>query len=154
MFKIQTSRLTLQSNPMAPARALLFFAALWLLVAAGCSSPDGAGVDDTTGPSEAAEVIPQQDRDICDWLTKLIEDINSGEVRGTASADGGAVGETRYRINNMYGLSLGAREPIPTAVNNLMAKTRGSFEFEDVREEMNALRDACEQFGLPVPELQ
>ncbi len=130
-------------------------AAFWVLVVAGCSSPDGAGGgDDTTTEIETGEVIPQQDRDICDWLTKLIEDINSGEVLGTASADGGAVGETRYRINNMYGLSLGAREPIPTAVNNLMAKTRGSFEFEDVREEMNALRAACEQFGLPVPELQ
>jgi hypothetical protein len=64
------------------------------------------------------------------------------------------VGETRYRINNMYGLSLGAHEPIPSAINDLMAKTRGAFEFEEVREEINALRDACAQFGLSVPELQ
>ena len=135
-------------------KAILIFAAFCLLVVAGCSSPDGAAGGDTETMIEAGEVIPQQDRDICDWLAKLIEDINSGEVRGTASADGGAVGETRYRINNMYGLSLGAREPIPTAVNDLMGKTRGSFEFEDVRAEMNALRAACEQFGLPVPELQ
>ena len=142
-------------------KALLALVASCLLIAAGCSSNGG----DATGADEggdvdvgeaikAGDIASQQDRDICEWFALLIEDVNAGEVRGTASAEGGAVGETRYRINNMYGLSLGAHEPLPTAVNNLMAKTRGSFEFEEVRAEVDALRDACAQFGLPVPELQ
>jgi hypothetical protein len=138
-------------------KTLLMLAAFCLLIVAGCESNDGpAGPvgDDGSGVTEAGDIVTQQDRDVCEWFAKLIEDVNVGEVRGTASAEGGAVGETRYRINNMYGLSLGAHEPIPTAVNNLAAKTRGSFEFEDVREEVNALRDACAQLGLPVPELQ
>ena len=54
----------------------------------------------------------------------------------------------------MYGLSLAAHEPIPSAVQGLMAKARGQFEFEDLRDQINALRDACAQLGLPVPELE
>ena len=138
-------------------KTLLILAASCLMIAAGCSSNDGAVATDGDGGSQASEAgdsALQQDRDVCEWFAILIEEVNSGEVRGTASAEGGAVGETRYRINNMYGLSLGAQEPIPSAVNNLMAKTRGAFEFEEVREEINALRDACAQWGLPVPELQ
>ena len=138
-------------------KKVLMLAASCLLIVAGCSSNDGTdGTDGDEGSnaSEAGGIAIQQDRDVCEWFAILIEEINAGEVRGTASAEGGAVGETRYRINNMYGLSLGAHEPIPSAVNNLMAKTRGAFEFEEVTEEMNALRDACAQLGLPVPELQ
>ena len=138
-------------------KTLLILAASCVLIVAGCASNDGAvGTvgDDGSNASEAGGIAIQQDRDVCEWFAILIEEINAGEVRGTASAEGGAVGETRYRINNMYGLSLGAHEPIPSAVNNLMVKTRGAFEFEEVREEMNALRDACAQLGLPVLELQ
>ena len=138
-------------------KTLLILAASCVLIVAGCESNDGtAGAVGADGSqvTEAGGIAIQQDRDVCEWFAILIEEINAGEVRGTASAEGGAVGETRYRINNMYGLSLGAHEPIPSAVNNLMAKTRGAFEFEEVREEMNALRDACAQLGLPVPELQ
>ena len=142
-------------------KTILILAAFCLLIVVGCSSNDGTAVvtDGAVGnagseASEAGDIAQQQDRDICEWFAKLIEDVNAGDVRGTASAEGGAVGETRYRINNMYGLSLGAHEPIPSAINDLMAKTRGAFEFEEVREEINALRDACAQFGLSVPELQ
>ena len=144
-------------------KTILILAAFCLLIVVGCSSNDGTdgavgavGADGNAGreANEAGDIAQQQDRDICEWFAKLIEDVNAGDVRGTASAEGGAVGETRYRINNMYGLSLGAHEPIPSAINDLMAKTRGAFEFEEVREEINALRDACAQFGLSVPELQ
>lgn len=151
------SRVELSSSPGAPMKTVLVLAALCLLGAAGCSSNDGTDGDDVDAMRTAivvGDAASQQDRDICEWLAKLIEDVNTGAVVGTASAQGPAVGETRYRINNMYGLSLGAHEPLPSAVNALMGKTRGAFEFEEVREEINALRDACAQFGLETPELQ
>ena len=151
------SRLKLPPSPGAPMKTVLMLATLCLLVVAGCSSNGGTDGDDADAMRTAivvGDAASQQDKDLCEWLAKLIADVNAGAVLGTASAQGQAVGETRYRINNMYGLSLGAHEPIPSAVNALMTKTRGAFEFEEVREEMNALRDACAEFGLETPELQ
>jgi hypothetical protein len=142
-------------------KTVLIVTAFCLVILAGCSSNDGSnggaaskGSEDGSPASEAGDVSPQQNIPVCDWFAKLIEDVNAGRVRGTASGDQAEVGETMYRINNMYGMSLSAHESIQGAVNNLMAKARGKFEFEDVREQIDALRDACAQFEHSVPELQ
>ena len=138
-------------------KKLPIFAASCLLILAGCSSNDGGNGDVGSEASEASaggDIASEQDKNLCDWFAKLVEDVNAGEIRGTASAEPAMVGETLYRINNMYGLSLAAHEPIPSAVQGLMAKARGQFEFEDLRDQINVLRDACAQLGLPVPELE
>ena len=138
-------------------KTLPIFAAFCLLILAGCSSDDGGSGAVGSEASEASadgDIATQQDKNLCDWFAKLVEDVNAGKIQGTASADAAMVGETLYRINNMYGLSLAAQEPIPSSVQGLMAKARGQFEFEDLRDQINALRDACAQLGLPVPELE
>ena len=144
-------------------KTLPIFAALCLLILAGCPSNDGGNGDVGSKAGETSEasktsagggIATEQDKNLCDWFAKLIGDVNAGEIRGTASAGPAMVGETLYRINNMYGLSLATHETISTAVEGLMAEARGQFEFEDLRDQINALRDACAQLGLPVPELE
>jgi hypothetical protein len=141
-------------------KTIPIFAAFCLLILAGCSSNDGGNGDVGSEASEASDasaggdIASEQDKNLCDWFAKLVEDVNAGKIRGTASAEPAMVGETLYRINNMYGLSLATHEPIPSAVQGLMSKARGQFEFEDLRDQINTLRDACAQLGLPVPELE
>jgi hypothetical protein len=135
-------------------KTVLILTAFCLLVLAGCSSDDGGDGDVGSKASDDGDIASQQDRPVCEWFAKLIDDVNAGQVRGSATGDPAEVGETMYRINNMYGMSLSSPEPIPSAVTNLMSKTRVKFEFEDVREQIDALRDACAQFGVSVPELQ
>lgn len=97
-------------------------------------------------------VTNQQSKNTCEWFTELITDVNSGLITGV-QGDLVTIGETRYRIKNMYGLSIGSQEPIHPRVKSLMGKTDLKFEFEDVRPEIDALREACAQHGFPVPEL-
>ena len=78
--------------------------------------------------------------------------MNAGLISGV-QGDVVSVGETRYRIKNMYGLSIGSDEPIHPTVKALMGATQLEFNFEDVRPEVDALREACEQNGYPIPEL-
>ena len=119
-------------------------AAFCLLIVAGCESNDAllpCG-DDGSGVAEAGDIVTQQDRDVCEWFAKLIEDVNVGEVRGTASAEGGLLARPgtgsitctgcRWALTSRY-------RPRSTP----RGQDRGVFEFEDVREEVNALRDAC-----------
>ena len=99
-----------------------------------------------------AAVANQQTRVTCEWFTELINDVNAGLISGV-QGDVVSVGETRYRIKNMYGLSIGSEEPIHPNVKALMAATQLEFKFEEVRAEIDALRAACEQNEYPIPEL-
>ncbi len=144
---------------------------------AACSSDDetpAAGSDGTSGGSGAPAAAPAappptsktgvggaesqklitnaQSKQTCDWFTELINDVNAGLISGV-EGDVVSVGETRYRIKNMYGLSIGSQEPIHPSVKTLMAATQLEFKFEDVLVEVDALRDACAQNGFEVPEL-
>ena len=49
------------------------------------------------------DIASEQDKNLCDWFAKLVEDVNAGEIRGTASAEPAMVGETLYRINTCTG---------------------------------------------------
>ncbi len=120
----------------------------------GSSVPAAASTDPTPTPRKQTQqlVTNQQARTTCEWFTELIDDVNVGLISGV-QGDVVSVGETRYRIKNMYAMSIGSSEPIHPAVKRLMAKTELKFEFEGVRPEIDALRDACELNGYPVPEL-
>ena len=157
-------------------RTAIVFVAVAALALAACSSSsdeapktdaaapsDGSGAADTS-PTQAPEAAPtrsqrtdvavanQQSRVTCEWFTELIDDVNAGLISGV-QGDVVSVGETRYRIKNMYGLSIGSDEPIHPTVKALMGATQLEFNFEDVRPEVDALREACEQNGYPIPEL-
>ena len=158
-------------------RAAIVFVAIAALALAACSSDDeapktdaaapsgGSGAADTS-PTQASTPAPaptraqrmdaattnRQSKQTCDWFTELIDDVNAGLISGV-QGDVVSVGETRYRIKNMYGLSIGSDEPIHPSVKALMQVTQLEFQFEDVRPEIDALRTACEQHGFPVPEL-
>ena len=149
-------------------RTAIIFVAVAALALAACSSStdeapktdaaapsDGSGAADTS-PTRAqrtdAAVANQQSRVTCEWLTELINDVNAGLISGV-QGDVVSVGETRYRIKNMYGLSIGSDEPIHPTVKALMGATQLEFKFEEVRPEVDALREACEQNGYPIPEL-
>jgi hypothetical protein len=155
--------------------AIVFVAVAALALAACSSSTDeapktdaaapsgGSGAADTS-PTQAPEAAPtrsqrtdvavanQQSRVTCEWFAELINDVNAGLISGV-QGDVVSVGETRYRIKNMYGLSIGSDEPIHPTVKALMGATQLEFKFEDVRPEVDALREACEQNGYPIPEL-
>ena len=159
-------------------RTAIVFVAVAALALAACSSStdealktdaaapsDGSGAADTSptqasapepAPTRAqrtdAAVANQQSRVTCEWLTELINDVNAGLISGV-QGDVVSVGETRYRIKNMYGLSIGSDEPIHPTVKALMGATQLEFKFEEVRPEVDALREACEQNGYPIPEL-
>ena len=156
-------------------RAAIVFVAIAALALAACSSDDEASKTDAAAPSGGsgsagtsptdapapaptraqrtdAAVADQQSRVTCEWFTELIDDVNAGLISGV-QGDVVSVGETRYRIKNMYGLSIGSDEPIHPTVKALMGATQLEFQFEDVRAEIDALRAACEQHGFPVPEL-
>ena len=162
-------------------RAATVFVAITVLVLAACSSssdeapktdaaaPSGGSGAADTSPTEASPadtpapaptraqrvddaVANQQSRVTCEWFTELINDVNAGLISGV-QGDVVSVGETRYRIKNMYGLSIGSDEPIHPSVKELMAATQLEFKFEDVRAEIDALRAACEQHGFQIPEL-
>ena len=158
-------------------RIAIVLAAVAVLALAACSSDgdDEAPKTDAAAPSGgsgAAETPPttapapaptrsvrvdaattnRQSKQTCDWFTELITDVNAGLISGV-QGDVVSVGETRYRIKNMYGLSIGSDEPIHPSVKALMAATQLEFQFEDVRSEIDALRAACEQHGFPIPEL-
>ena len=160
-------------------KTAIVFVAVAALALAACSSSssstdeapktdaaapsDGSGAADTS-PTQAPEAAPtrsqrtdvavanQQSRVTCEWFTELIDDVNAGLISGV-QGDVVSVGETRYRIKNMYGLSIGSDEPIHPTVKALMGATQLEFKFEDVRPEVDALREACEQNGYPIPEL-
>ncbi len=157
-------------------RTAIVFVAVAASVLAACSSsteeapktdaaaPSGGSGAADTSPTQAPEAAPtrsqrtdvavanQQSRVTCEWFTELINDVNAGLISGV-QGDVVSVGETRYRIKNMYGLSIGSDEPIHPTVKALMGATQLEFNFEDVRPEVDALREACEQNGYPIPEL-
>ena len=159
-------------------RAAIVLLVIVLMALAGCSSDDEAPKTDAAVPaapsggsdaggtsaSELPTAVPtraqrvdaavanQQTRVTCEWFTELMNDVNAGLISGV-QGDVVSVGETRYRIKNMYGLSIGSDEPIHPSVKTLMAATQLEFKFEDVRTEIDALRAACEQNGFPIPEL-
>ena len=158
-------------------RTVIALAAVAVLALAACSSDDespgtgAAAPSDTpsapdTSPTKAPAPAPaptqgqrvdaattnRQSKQTCEWFTELIDDVNAGQISGV-QGDVVSVGETRYRIKNMYGLSIGSDEPIHPSVKALMQVTQLEFAFEDVRVEIDALRAACEQHGFPVPEL-
>ncbi len=159
-------------------RASIVFVAIIVLALAGCSSddeapqtdagvpaaPSGGGGSTDTSASELPTAVPtrsqrvdaattnRQSKQTCDWFVELMNDVNAGQISGV-QGDVVSVGETRYRIKNMYGLSIGSDEPIHPSVKALMAATQLEFKFEDVRTEIDALRAACEQHGFPIPEL-
>lgn len=156
-------------------RTAIALAAVAVLAFAACSSDDespgtgAAAPSDTpsapdTSPTKAPAPAPtqgqrvdaattnRQSKQTCEWFTELIDDVNAGQISGV-QGDVVSVGETRYRIKNMYGLSIGSDEPIHPSVKALMQVTQLEFAFEDVRAEIDALRAACEQHGFPVPEL-
>ena len=159
-------------------RAAIVVVAIAVLALAACSSDDetpktdaaapstpsgGAGSTDPSpadtpapAPTRAqrvdAAVANQQSRVTCEWFTELIDDVNAGLISGV-QGDVVSVGETRYRIKNMYGLSIGSDDPIHPRVKDLMSATQLEFDFEDVRTEIDGLRAACEQHGFPIPEL-
>ena len=158
--------------------AIIFVAVAALALAACSSSTDEAPKTDAAAPSggsDAPETSPadtspaepaptatpkkstklitnQQSRVTCEWFAELINDVNAGLISGV-QGDVVSVGETRYRIKNMYGLSIGSDEPIHPTVKALMGATQLEFKFEEVRPEVDALREACEQNGYPIPEL-
>ena len=156
-------------------RATIVFVAIAVLALAACSSDDEAPKTDPAAPSGGsgstdaspadtpapaptrsqrvdAATTNRQSKQTCDWFVELMNDVNAGQISGV-QGDVVSVGETRYRIKNMYGLSIGSDEPIHPSVKALMSATQLEFEFEDVRAEIDALRAACEQHGFPVPEL-
>ena len=162
-------------------RTAIVFVVIAALALAACSSsssstdeapktdaaaPSGGSGSADTSPTQAPapEAAPtraqrtdiavanQQSRVTCEWFTELINDVNAGLISGV-QGDVVSVGETRYRIKNMYGLSIGSDEPIHPTVKALMGATQLEFKFEDVRPEVDALREACEQNGYPIPEL-
>ena len=161
-------------------RAAIVVVAIAVLALAACSSDDEAPGTDAAAPSGAtsapdtspadtspadtpapaptraqrvdAAVANQQSRVTCEWFTELIDDVNAGLISGV-QGDVVSVGETRYRIKNMYGLSIGSDDPIHPRVKDLMSATQLEFDFEDVRTEIDGLRAACEQHGFPIPEL-
>ena len=149
-------------------RTAIVFVAIAALALAACSSstdeapktdaaaPSGGSGSADTSPTRAQRtdiaVANQQSRVTCEWFTELINDVNAGLISGV-QGDVVSVGETRYRIKNMYGLSIGSDEPIHPTVKALMGATQLEFKFEDVRPEVDALREACEQNGYPIPEL-
>ena len=156
-------------------RVAIVLVAVVALAFAACSSDDEAPKTDAAAPSGGsgsadtspadtpapaptrgqrmdAAVANQQTRVTCEWFTELINDVNAGLISGV-QGDVVSVGETRYRIKNMYGLSIGSEEPIHPNVKALMAATQLEFKFEEVRAEIDALRAACEQNEYPIPEL-
>ena len=156
-------------------RVAIVFVFVAVLALAACSSDDeapktdaaapsggtgsaGTTVADTPAPAPTrsqrvdAATTNRQSKQTCDWFVELMNDVNAGQISGV-QGDVVSVGETRYRIKNMYGLSIGSDEPIHPSVKALMSATQLEFEFEEVRAEIDALRAACEQHGFPVPEL-
>ena len=156
-------------------RAAIVLVATVVLALAACSSDDEAPKTDAAAPSGGtgsagtsavdtpapaptrsqrvdAATTNRQSKQTCDWFVELMNDVNAGQISGV-QGDVVSVGETRYRIKNMYGLSIGSDEPIHPSVKALMSATQLEFQFEDVRAEIDALRAACEQHGFPVPEL-
>ena len=130
-------------------KAVPILAALCLLILAGCSSNKA---------SDASDLASERSRGVCELFASLIEDVNAGQVRGSGTK-GLTAFAIRTRITNMFGLSVYAHEPVDTAVRDLSSKAgsskdRTSSGLEDVREQVDALRDACVQYGFPVLELQ